>query len=341
MTAAAPRTFPVPRTYQTWLRELAPVQPRRLWFSHLFVHRIEALVSVAQSHRLDPFLLALLRTLSASPTAQDKAASLDQLPLDRQLAAPLVRELAAAGLLHADTEGWTLTESGKAALAGGTYPRRTDERRVFFFVENGNAAPRYIPLRQTAGPLPDAGESWRFAPALLRDCLQRDRVWKQRVGFPQDVEALVVEASATWRQVVFDRAEHAPLLLVETTAAEGGSALLGYLVRCDNWTWQREAPALLLGEGWQELLPDFAEGLSQQSWQTAWLAWCQARQLSSPDAAACVVEYAGCKLHVKAPRAFMERLKAQRHEVLRGDTWLTVGSSRTRAAACVEMRELE
>jgi hypothetical protein len=338
MTAASPRTFPVSRAYQTWLRDLAPVQPRRLWFCHLLVHRVEALVSVTQSYRLDPFLFALLRGLF---TAGNQVTSLDRLALDGQLAGPLVRELVAAGLVHAEKDDWTLTNSGHAALASGSYSRHSDERRVFFFVDNAEAAPQYIPLRQTAGPLADAGNSWRFAPTILSDCFQRDAKWKKRVGFPPEVESFAAETPASWRQVLFDRAEHSPLLLVETAVAEGGSALVGYLVRCDNWTLQRESPSLVLGEGWQELLPDFAEGLLPQNWHTAWQAWCQSRQLSSADAAACVVEYASCKLHVKAPKAFIERLKGQRNEVLRGDTWLTVGAGRTRAAACVEIREQE
>src|SRR5437660_2081830 len=100
MTAAATRTFPVPRTYQSWLRELAAVHPRRLWFSHLLVHRVEALVAVVRPHRLDPFPLALLRRLFVSVSATAAISSLERLHFDRQFAVPLLRELAAADLLH-------------------------------------------------------------------------------------------------------------------------------------------------------------------------------------------------------------------------------------------------
>jgi hypothetical protein len=341
MTAAAPRTFPVPRTYQTWLRDLTPVHPRRLWFSHLLVHRIEALVTVARSYQLESLSQALLRRLFTSSAVTARVASLEDLHFDRQFAVPLLREFAAVGLLRAADDGWTLTDAGQQALQNGGYTRRAEERRVFYFVDNPGATPQYVPLTQTAGPVADIGDSWQFAPAVLHECLQRLPQWKQHVGFPVEVEAVVVEPRDAWRQVILDRAEHAPLLFVQLGGGDGDSSLIGYLVRCDNWTLQREPPALMLGGGWQEVLPDFADGLSLEAWREAWLAWCQSRQLPAPEALACQVEYADCKIHVKAMKVFVERLKATRNEVLRGETWLTLGTGRTRAAACVEIREQE
>ncbi len=339
MTAAAPRTFPVARTYQTWLRELAPLHPRRLWFSHLLVHRVEALVAVVHSHRLEPFPLALLRRLFDASSAPAATASLDRLHFDKQLAGPLLREFAVAGLLRAANGGWLLTDAGCEALTTGGYTRHAEERRVFMFVDNPGAAPQYVPLTQTGGPASDLGETWTFSPAVLQECVRRPLEWKQRVGFPTDAEAVIVEPRDGWRHVILDRAEHAPLLFVEPAGNGGGSTLVGYLVRGDNWSLQREAPALLLGDGWPDLLPDFAEGLSAEAWREAWRAWCQSRQLPAPEADACEIEHGDCKLHAKAPKALVERLKAARSDVLRGETWLTLGTGRTRAAAPVEIRE--
>jgi hypothetical protein len=338
MTAAAPRTFPVARTYQTWLRELAAVQPRRLWFGHLLVHRVEALVAVAHSHNLEPFPLALLRCLFDAPAAPAATAALDRLHFDRQLAGPLLREFAVAGLLRATNGGWALTDTGREALTTGGYTRRAEERRAFLFVDNPGGAPQYVPLTQTGGTAGDVGESWTFSPAVLQECVRHPAEWKQRVGFPTDVEAVIVEPRDGWRHVILDRADHAPLLFVETTGDGGGSALVAYLVR-DNWSLQREPPVLMLGDGWQDLLPDFAESLSAEAWREAWRAWCQSRQLPADEVAACQIDHADCKLHVKAPKALVEHLKATRSDVLRGDAWLTLGTVRTRAVAAVEIRE--
>jgi hypothetical protein len=340
MTAAAPRTFPAPRTYHNWLRELAPSRPRRLWFSHLLVHRVEALVAVARPCRLDPLPLALLRRLFAGGPAAP-ADALARLHFDRQFAAPLLRDLGAAGLLRRERDAWTLSDAGRPALRDGAYIARSRERRAFYFLDaHAGEPPQFLPLTQTAGPAPDVGEPWAFDPSCLQDAIRRPPEWKKRFGFPADVEGVVAEPAEGWRQVVFDRAEHAPLLFVEVTA-DAASVLLGLLVRPDNWTLQREPPALVLAEGWQNLLPEFAASFSPEVWREAWLAWCQARQPPLSDAAACHVEYADCKVHVQAPKALVERLKAARSEVLRGETWLTLGAGRTRAAGCVEIHEQE
>jgi hypothetical protein len=338
MTAAAPRTFPAPRTYHNWLRELAPSRPRRLWFSHLLVHRVEALVAVARPCRLDALPLALLRRLFASGPAAP-AAALERLHFDRQFAAPLLRELAAA-LLQPERDAWTVTESGRQALHDGGYTARTRERRAFYFVDTPGEVPQFLPLTQTAGPAPDVAVPWSFDPSVLRQAIRRPAEWKQQFGFPAGVEAVVAEPADGWRQVILDRAEHAPLLFVEATT-DAGSKLLGLLVRLDNWTLQREPPALALAEGWQNLLPDFAESFSPEAWRGAWLAWCRARQPALADAESCRVDYGDCKVRVQAPKALVERLKAARSEVLRGETWLTLGTGRTRAAACVEIHEQE
>jgi hypothetical protein len=336
MTAAAPRTFPAPRTYHIWLRELAPLHPRRLWFSHLLLHRVEALVAVARPRRLEPMPLALLRGLFSSGPAAALAAP-DRLHFDRQFAAALLRELADAGLVRREPDAWALTDAGHQALPDGGYTARGRERRAFHFADVPGGAPHFLPLTQTAGPA-DVANSWSFDPAVLAETIRRPAEWKRRFGFPADVEALVAADAERWRPVVLDRAEHAPLAVIET-GAEGGPALLGFLVRPDHWALQREPVALSLGEGWDEALPEFAEVSSPQAWRGAWLGWCQSRQPPLADAGACSVKYAACKVQVGAPKALVERLKAARSEVLRGETWLELGAGRTRAAACVEVHE--
>ena len=335
MTAAATRTFPGPRTYQSWLRDLSALHPRRLWFSHLLVHRLEALVVIARPTRLDTLSRGLLSRLFSSATPATVPA-LDDLHLDRQFALPLLHELAAASLVRPENGGWALTESGRHALDDGAYTHRSEERRVFYFVDPADAqeSPRYLPLAQTGGALSDVAPSWSFAPSVLEECLQRPREWKEQVRFPTEVERAIVAPAAGWRGVLLDRAEHAPLLFVETA-----TSLLGFLARLDNGTLQREPPALAVNEGWRELLPDFAESLDVAAWRKAWLAWCENRQLPPNEAAACAVEYADCKVHVKAVKGLVDRLKMARSELMRGETWLTLGTGRTRAVASVEIHD--
>src|SRR5437868_2122774 len=67
MTAAPALPWPSSRTLLGWWRELAVLQPHRFGFSHLPLHRVEALVRLGTSRRLEPLLAALLRWLHVSP----------------------------------------------------------------------------------------------------------------------------------------------------------------------------------------------------------------------------------------------------------------------------------
>jgi hypothetical protein len=92
-----------------------------------------------------------------------------------------------------------------------------------------------------------------------------------------------------------------------------------------------------LRESWQEIFPELGEEPSEETWRLAWRAWCEQRALPAAEAAACSVERKGERLRLTAPGALVERLRAARSDVLKGETWLLAGEGRIRPAALVEL----
>src|SRR3954452_6774163 len=123
MTAPAPLAFPGSRSLAGWWRQLAPVQPRGLWIGHLFLHRIEALVSLVRPCRADPFQQLILKALAL--TAGETAAQLEQrLHLGRPILGRVLTGLQKEGLVRSSPDSpWRLTPAGRQALEHGEYPR--------------------------------------------------------------------------------------------------------------------------------------------------------------------------------------------------------------------------
>ena len=325
MTAAVPFPLPPGRVLSTWLRELAAFRPGRLRLAHLLLHRIEALVRVAKPRSLDALRAALLGQLAA-------AAPLDRLGVDAEVLARWLGDLAAGGLIEPSGDGWRLTDRGRAALDSGSYTAPAEERRSFLFADEDDphSLPRLLPLRGPAvalAPPPD----WRFDAAALEACVRRPPEWKERHGFPTDVEAVVAPPGpgagpADWRRVILDRPEQ--ILLVFVASAEGW---LGFAVRPEGWALQPAAPALVLpaDEG-----P--ADEPSAEAWREAWRGWGQGRGLSAGEVDACRVEPSDDRVRVFGPRGLPERLGGERNEA-----WLLAGAGRVRVAAPMEIVEAE
>src|SRR4051794_25151887 len=111
MSAAVSMTLPGGRVVLGWWRALASLEPRRLWFAHLVLHRVEALVEVTSIPPLAALARSLLTQLARpgqTATLPDLATSLS---LDAGLARLLVRDLATQGLvgLRPDDQGVELT----------------------------------------------------------------------------------------------------------------------------------------------------------------------------------------------------------------------------------------
>ena len=342
MTAAPTSSLlPGPRTLLGWWRELAPLRPRRLWFGPLLLHRLDALVSVAQPAALDPLRLGLLRHLTAS-----NGASLDALRLDRALLHRLLVELERDGLLGQQR---TATEAGRRAAADGTFTARVPQRLSFYFVDNAccNRPSHFLHLnRPPGGPAPVVAD-WHFDAALLAACVEQSPQWKARHQFPPDV--LAVHGAGperpgeppAWQRVPIDHAEQALLAMVLVPGDGESLALHGFTVRAEGWSLFREAPLFSLTEGWAEVFPEVAAGPAADAWRQAWEQWCEPRGVAKADADACTLSPHEEKLHVRVPRPVMDRLRVARGDPLKHEACLLAGTARARAMALLEVETAE
>lgn len=346
MTGASSLAYPAGKTLAGWWRQMQGAGPHALWVGYLFVHRVEALVDAVQNKPLDRLHHFVLQALELQPAVAGPAL----LPLGEALTGQLLRALAQEGLVERAGEAWTLSERGKQALALGQYPARAQERRIFSFVEHVDAAcqrlglPKFIPLGPGPAAAWPAQEPYRLDIAWLRDCFAQSAEWKDKVGFPAGVNALL-EASWTsngkaepaWKRIILDRPER--LLMVFAAQGENPEMIQGYAVKPEGWSLYTSEPILRLprlvaADMIPALLP-----LPDQVWHTAWAAWCGTRHLPAEDIHACKVTPAGPRLRITAPAALLQRLRAARSEVFKGETWLLAGEGHVRAAAMVEVGE--
>jgi hypothetical protein len=332
---------PPGRALNGWWRELAPCQPQRLWFTHLLLHRVEALAAIIQTKRPDAFQLALLRLLSTT-TNGCTAGSLDHAHVDRQLLYRCLSALASQGLLAAQGSDWVLTDAGRSAVATGVYTQPGLERRAFYFVDQGdmNRPAHFLHLSRPALPYP-AHVNFCFDPRWLEDCLRQPLEWKVHHQFPADVEAVVTatpgnKAPLSWREVVLDRPEHLLVAVIQTAPG-----FHGFQVQPEDWKLRAEEPVFTLGEGWQEVLPDLAQEPAPDLWRAAWQGWCRQRSLPPAETDGCSLRRQDHWLEVRASKRLFDRFKATRSDVLQGETWLLAGKGRTRSAACVKVLEGE
>ncbi len=335
MTAAAPMTLPGGRALAGWWRELAGQAPRRLWYGHLVLHHVEALVEVRQPSPLTGLARALLAFLARRGRPLGAAAVAAELDLEPNLAAALLGQLHQGGWVEqtaSSTPEYALSSAGRAVEEFPAAGRQ--ERRSFYFADT--RPPVYLPLDpRAAGPLPPPA-GWRFDLAALEACLARPAHWKEQHGFPADVARLVWDkgaaGEASWREVPLDRPEQAHLLLVEL--ADG--TVQGLNVQPAGWVLER-APVLRLPAGGEVIAPLVGD-VGADAWRQAWVAWCQQRSLPAAEVDACKLEPSGHRLVVKAPARLADRLRQSKSEANRGEAWLLAGGGRVRPAALVDVR---
>jgi hypothetical protein len=366
MTGASPLLFPGSRVLAGWWRQLAPVKPLAVWFGHLFLHRVEALVSVARTGRPDALGRLVLQSVAQAPAS---TSALDaRLHLGPAVLRQLLAHLQHEGLARTDEPGrWTLTPLGNLALEKGSYSRPMQERRVFHFVADRRgqfgAEPRCVELHTSeVGPW-SAAEGWAFDSVLLGGLVGRDPEWKCRHGFPLDVqEVLGLRHGAgetndgspstnhtdlprtAWRQVIVDVPEHLPavLVLVSRGGAEGtppAPQLRGFAVRQEGWVLHAERPAFTVATAWQETFPELATEPPLEVWQQAWKTWCQPRGVPASEITACVLERHDYRLRVQVPKRLLDRLRATRSDALKGEAWLLPETGDIRPAALIEVHE--
>jgi hypothetical protein len=353
MTVASLLIFPGGRTLASWWRQLASFRPQAFWTGHLLLHRVEALAALQLLAPLDPIYQFLLKALAL--TARGSLADLEQnlhlgLPLLRQL----LRHLESEQLVLPEEEKiWSLTALGRQALEQGNYRQIRTERRAFYFVENEQSPkpPHFLSFRTPpvtlAWPIIDG---WRFEPSHLQNCIARPVAWKHRFGFPLDVQQILgvepgcdppVLTAPAWQRVIFDRPERMVVAVVLAPAEDGHERLLGFLVQPEGWILQTAEPAFVVEADWQEVFPDLAVDPSLDQWRQAWRTWCQPRGLPVAEVDACVLERHGHRLRVLAASRLVERLRAARSDVFKGDAWLLGGTDRLRPAVQLELVEMK
>jgi hypothetical protein len=362
----APLAIPSSRVLTGWWRQLAPLRPLGLWIGHLLLHRVEALVSLQQSLRTDRLTRLLLQALTlhrpfpSTATNHPLRGLADFLHLSPPMLSQALRQLETEGLIQADeAAGWVLTPVGQAAFEQGDYVRTSHERRVFHFVqgEAPGQAPQFLNLSNAAcSPWPDVTD-WTFHAGLLEACVRRPREWKERHGFPTEVQEVIGldqsagkqgggsgvrnrgSLNAAWRRVILDQPGRLPAALVLVPTESGGEQLVGYAVRLDGWVLQAAQPVFNLGSDWRDVFPDLAEETPAEQWHPAWRAWCQPRGVPGPDIDKCTFQRHQCRLVVTAPTRLVQRLRSAKSDVFKGEAWLLADRGRIRPAAVVELVE--
>jgi hypothetical protein len=357
MTAAS-LAFPGGRILTGWWRQLAPLRPLGLWIGHLLLHRVEALVCLQQHFRPDRLSRLLLQALSLNRSAPvSSRRPLQELEARLHLGSQILRralhQLEREGLVQPDeTAAWVLTPLGRASLEQEECIRTAHERRVFHFVQS--EVPDHVPhFLRLMGPVTQpcpVNSSWQFDASLLDACVRRPREWKERHGFPPEVqEVLGLDQSSgvrnrgplseAWQRVILDRPVRLPAALVLTPVEGGGERLLGYAIRPDGWVLEVAQPIFNLGADWPTVFPELTVEPSPELWQQAWRAWCQPRGVPGPDIDRCTFQRQPGRLLVTAPTRLVQRLRSAKSEVFKGEVWLLAGGGRIRAAAQVELGE--
>ena len=355
MTAAAPLGFPGSRVVAGWWRQLAPLRPQALWVGHFLLQRVEALVEVSRPLYLDPFARLVLEalTLPGGRTPRELDA---RLHLGPQVVLRVLRRLEAEALAQPGPgDEWAPAPRARQALGGEGGGPPALERRTFPFISAWPApgaaghAPHYLNLSSNAFPAVRPPDDSRFDPGLLGACVRRPAVWKQRHTFPADVQGVLIPDRGgagqpptpvpDWLRVILVGSEHLSAVLALVTGGGDGERLLGFGVRIEGWGLDTGQPGFALAAGWEDTFPELAVEPGLEAWRQAWHAWCQPRGLPQAEADACTLERRACRLHVAAPRRFVDRLRAARSDALKGDAWVLAGTGSVRALAQLQVAE--
>jgi hypothetical protein len=187
------------------------------------------------------------------------------------------------------------------------------------------------------------GEDWHFDAGLLDACVRQSLAWKKQYGFPEEVREIlgngVSSPAPAWQRIVVDRPERQPVVLVLVGMAAAPPQLQGFAVRQESWHVEASYPAFTLHNDWHASFPGLADKPSDAACRQAWQSWCQARSLPGEEVEACILVPDGLHLHVKAPAALVERLRASRSDALKGEAWILVGNGASRAALLLDITE--
>ncbi|HLN29073.1 MAG TPA: hypothetical protein VK395_15095 [Gemmataceae bacterium] len=345
MTARSPIHYPESRILAGWWKELAPLQPRSLWVGELLLHRVEALVDLQKSSIVDPLSLFVLKSLASTEVQQQEDVD-KKLHIGLPLVSQILRRLQQEGLVLPDKPGlWRLSPLGRHALPEGKYAYSARERRVFNFVESEQPgrSPGYVNLHcpelDAVVPVP---EEVRFDISVLKACVTAPPAWKEQHGFPVDVRELLIPCKEPtgplcWQQIVVDRPVSLWAVLILTQSPAGGDRLIALQVQENGWVLRSKEPVFAKDGDWRDLLPELAHEPASEQWRESWRAFSQAFGLSVGEVNACTLERRRHLLRIAAPNSLIQRIRAVRNDLARGETWLLAGSGRLRMAARVDL----
>jgi hypothetical protein len=320
MTARSPFTFPGDRTFAGWWRQFSPLRPTGIWAGHILIQHIELLTQTEVPIDLDPLSRFLLEEINRSGAASVERLR-DQLHLGDAYGL-LLDDLAQSGLVSIVENACELTQSGRHALEHGFYLAPRYRRQSF----------RFLDLRPHAEP-------YRIAEA---DTLPKS-IWPENLNVQQGltIEAVrpflpevtiisLTEMSGptdVWQRIPVIRADRLSVAVV-LVASEAGPQLHLLGLKPESWTVPVLEPLLTLPG---HALPS----TSATSWQRAWKDWCVSRQIPEDEITACTLERDQHRLRIQAPQSVLDRLKAARSDVFKGDSWLVAGEGLWREGALI------
>jgi hypothetical protein len=351
MQSASQLAYPGSRTVAQWWRRLQQLQRGALWVGHAYLHRIEALARTTQPRPLEPLPRLLLQTLcrEQSTPCCGKGECIRRLEELLHLPGAILRqvlhEMQRQGLVEQGAAGsWTASERGRQVLDCAQVPSERWERRIFPFLERVDrhgrraAPPHYAPCGEGPANAWQVPDEQHFDPRLLDESLSQATAWKERFRFPAEVDKIegTTGTLAPWRHVLVDRAERIFLALVAPT--EPGADLLGFAVRTESWALEESAPVLRLPlAAVAEIWPALAGVPEPSALQEAWVSWCRERSLPLAEAEACALSYRPGCLEVQAPERLLQRLRAARSDVFKGESWLLLGQEYLRPAVALQV----
>ena len=326
MSDAIATSLPGSRLLVGWWRDLGGYEPRRLWFAHLVLHRLEVLVESRTASALDALGDALLAAVQSRRSPVDTRSLAAESNLDPDHFQRLVDRLVCRGSIALEGHSVSAIRGESAA------PPRLRQRRILHFTD-GNPA-YYLPLEGSAWSalMPPAG--WAFDVGQLDRFASLPLAWRQDNHFPADVRRFLhpsdLPEPSQADAVIVDRAEQALLAIIQTD-----HRILGFPLSAEALELQK-TPALVL-----PIASDFAQSLlapqTIDPWRQAWQSWCHQRSLPSSDVEACQLEAVDHRLVVRAPARLVDRLRQGRSEALRGEAWLLAGTGRVRHTRVIDL----
>jgi hypothetical protein len=346
MTAAPPFAFPGSRSLAGWWRQLAPYHPRSWWVAHLLLHRVEAPVRVTRTMVPDPFALWMLDALQCHAGATPEKLNLS-LPLGVPVIRQVLRQLKKDNLVEADAANtWKPTPLGHEARLQRKYACPAYQRRKFYFHHDETASPLFMNLTNPPTVPWPAGEAWQFDWNRLQECIARPIEWKRDHGFPPDIEEVIADSDGSFaggsnpeigRRGIGCQPEYLSVVLLKAKTASRNDHLLGFGFNPTEWTLNVTKPVL----DWPlSKLDSFSELIPQpatEQWREVWTEWGKENGLSDAELADSTLEPRDFRLRVFAPRSVLDKLRAMRNEVLRGEVWLLTRSDRIRAAGLLDI----